>query len=49
MPQSATARALVNGDLQTERIDWSRYQFYQDLPLGTFVEPRAPQTPQPAG
>lgn len=44
MPQSATARAEVNGDLQTERIDWSRYQFYPSLPPSTFAEPRAPQT-----
>ncbi|MGH7716549.1 MAG: hypothetical protein ACREML_11205, partial [Vulcanimicrobiaceae bacterium] len=48
MPQSATARAQVKGDLQTERIDWSRYQFYEDLPPSTFAEPRAPQTPQSA-
>jgi len=41
MPQSATARAEVNGDLQTERIDWARYQFYSDLPPSTFAEPRA--------
>ena len=44
MPQSATARADVRGDLQTERIDWSKYQFYPSLPPSTFVEPRAPLT-----
>ena len=49
MPQSATARAQVNGDLQTERIDWLRYQFYMDFPPSTFAEPRAPAPPQPAG
>ncbi|MGA3039146.1 MAG: hypothetical protein ABSE64_16905 [Vulcanimicrobiaceae bacterium] len=48
MPQSATARAAVNGDLQTERIDWARYQFYPNLPPSTFAEPRAP-LPIPAG
>ena len=42
MPQSATARAEVSGDLQTERIDWSKYQFYEGLPPSTFAEPRAP-------
>jgi hypothetical protein len=44
MPQSATARAVVNGDVQTERIDWSHYQFYPNLPPATFAEPRSPQT-----
>ncbi len=48
MPQSATARANVNGDLQTERIDWSKYQFYPGLPPSTFAEPRAPLV-TPAG
>ncbi|HEY1728428.1 MAG TPA: hypothetical protein VGG22_08665 [Candidatus Baltobacteraceae bacterium] len=49
MPQSVTARADVRGDLQTERIDWSRYQFYPNLPPSTFVMPRAPQVTPPAG
>ena len=48
MPQSATARADVNGDLQTERIDWSKYQFYPNFPPATFAEPRAPQLTTPA-
>lgn len=45
MPQSASARADVNGKLQTERILWGRYQFYESLPRSTFAQPR----PLPSG
>lgn len=41
MPQSATARAQVNGSPETESLTWSRYQFYPAFPPGTFAEPRA--------
>jgi hypothetical protein len=38
MPQTATARAEVNGKLQTERIAWARYRFYPSLPPSTFAK-----------
>ena len=43
MPQSATARADVNGSLETEQISWTRYQFFTTFPPETFAEPHAPQ------
>ncbi|MGH7327325.1 MAG: hypothetical protein ACREJX_03135 [Polyangiaceae bacterium] len=39
MPTFASARAQVNGLLETERIDWTRYQFYPSLPPSTFAAP----------
>lgn len=39
MPTLAMARAEVNGSLETERIDWARYQFYPSLPPSTFAAP----------
>lgn len=48
MPQSASARAQINGTLETENIAWSHYQFYPSLPTSTFAEPRASAV-QPAG
>lgn len=41
MPQTASARAEVNGNLETERIVWSSFQFYPNLPLSTFAVPTA--------
>ncbi len=41
MPQTASARAEVNGNLETERISWSGYQFYPSLPGSTFAAPIA--------
>jgi hypothetical protein len=41
MPQTASARAMVNGNLETERIVWSNFQFYPNLPLSTFAVPTA--------
>jgi hypothetical protein len=49
MPQSANARAEVNGKLQTERILWARYRFYQTLPPSTFAQPARIPGPAPAG
>lgn len=39
MPQMATARAQVEGNLETEQIVWSAYQFYPSLPPSTFAAP----------
>jgi hypothetical protein len=39
MAASASARADVNGSLETERIEWSHYQFYSSLPPSTFAAP----------
>lgn len=41
MPQTASARAEVNGNLETENIAWSNFQFYPNLPLSTFAVPTA--------
>lgn len=41
MPQTASARAEVNGNLETERIVWSNFQFYPTLPGSTFAVPTA--------
>lgn len=41
MPQSASARAQVEGNLETEQIVWSTYQFYPSLPPSTFAAPTA--------
>jgi len=38
MPETATARADVQGKLQTERITWARYRFYPYLPPSTFAQ-----------
>ena len=46
MPQTATARAEVNGALETEQINWSGYQFYPNLPPSTFAAPTAVLPPQ---
>jgi hypothetical protein len=46
MPQTATARAEVNGALETEEIVWSAYQFYPNLPPATFAAPTAVIPPQ---
>ena len=39
MPQTASARAEVNGNLETERIVWYGYQFFDNLPDSTFAAP----------
>ena len=41
MPQTASARAQVDGSLETEQIVWSGYQFYPSLPPSTFAAPTA--------
>ena len=47
MPQTATARAVLNGKLQTERIAWARYGFYPSLPPSTWGQVRAAPSPPP--
>jgi hypothetical protein len=39
MPTFASARAQVDGLLETERIDFTHYQFYPSLPPSTFAAP----------
>jgi hypothetical protein len=46
MPQMASARAEVNGGLETEQITWTGYQFYPNLPPSTFAAPTAVIPPQ---